>query len=103
MSEKQVVKLFTSCPKCGQDPTPTNEDGRCGKCGEWQVIALEKVIPVRLGRNCVVCGEGFDIIGLGDNRTICPECCVAIKSIKDNRKISWIPNSKGGEPNCRRK
>lgn len=99
MSEKPFAKLFTPCPKCGQDPTPTNDEGRCGKCGAWQVIALEEVSAVRLGRNCIVCGEGFDLMGVGDNRTICPDCCATIKSIKNNRKISWIPNSRGGEPN----
>ena len=99
MSEKPFVKLFTPCPKCGQDPTPTNKDGRCGKCGAWQVIALEEVSPVRLGRNCVVCGEWFDLMGLGDNRTICPECCEAIKGIKVNCKRNWVAGSKGGKPN----
>ena len=103
MSEKPVVKLFTPCPNCGQYPTPTNDEGRCGKCGAWQVITLEKVSPIRLVRYCTVCGEGFKLMGMGDNRTICPDCCEAIKSIKNNRKISWIPNSRGGEPNCRRR
>lgn len=99
MSEQQVVKLFTPCPMCGQDPTPTKDGGRCGKCGAWQVI-LKELRPVRLGRVCIVCGEGFDLMGYVDNRTICPDCCAAIKSIKDNRKSNWIPNSRGGEPNC---
>lgn len=100
MSEIPVVKLFTPCPNCGQDPTPTNDKGRCGKCGALLFIKLEHASPIRLGRDCIVCGEGFELMEMGDNRTICPDCCAAIKSIKNNRKISWIPNSRGGEPNC---
>jgi len=101
MSEKQTVKFFMPCPKCGQDPTPTNDEGRCGKCGAWLATTkLKEISPVRLGRHCIVCGEGFDIMGHGDYRTICPSCCKAIKSLKVNCKINWVANSKGGEPNC---
>lgn len=55
-----------------------------------------------IGRSCIVCGNEFDLMGIGDQRTICPDCCNAIKTIKDNSKSTWIPDSKGGEPNCRR-
>lgn len=55
-----------------------------------------------IGRLCIVCKEGFNLLGPGDPRTICPDCCKAIKNIKDNSKSNWIPDSKGGEPNCRR-
>ena len=57
----------------------------------------------KIGRYCIVCGEGFDLIGIGDTRTICPDCCNAIKNLKDNIKRNWIPDSKGGEPNHRKK
>lgn len=55
-----------------------------------------------IGRLCIVCGEGFDLMGLGDTRAIFPDCCKAINEIKNNSKRNWIPDSKGGEPNCRR-
>lgn len=55
-----------------------------------------------IGRLCIVCGEGFDLIGIGDPRTVCPDCCKAIKTLKANSKRNWIPDSKGGEPNHRR-
>ena len=55
-----------------------------------------------IGRLCIVCKEGFVLLGPGDPRTICPDCCNAIKTLKDNSKRNWIPDSKGGEPNCRR-
>lgn len=96
------AKLFTPCPSCGEDPDPITKDGRCGHCGEWLVIKLDAASLVRLGRDCIVCGEGFDINGTGDNRTICPECCEAIKGIKENSKRNWVAGSKGGEPNCRK-
>ena len=32
-----------------------------------------------------------------------PDCCKAIKNLKDNSKRNWIPDSKGGEPNYRKK
>lgn len=58
MSEKQVVKLFMPCPNCGQDPTPTNDEGRCGKCGAWQVIAADVMHSiVKYGRNCIKEGK----------------------------------------------
>lgn len=38
-------------------------------------------------------------MGLGDTRAICPDCCKAIKTLKDNSKSAWIPDSKGGEEN----
>ena len=53
-------------------------------------------------RLCIVCKEGFNLLGLNDPRTICPDCCKAIKSIMANSKSNWIPDSKGGEPNHRR-
>lgn len=55
-----------------------------------------------IGRRCIVCGKGFELRGIGDNRTICPDCFKAIKTLKDDSKSNWIPDSKGGEPNCRR-
>ena len=51
----------------------------------------------------IVCGTGFTLMGINDRRMICPDCCKAINEIKDNRKSNWIPDSKGGEPNCRRR
>lgn len=52
-----------------------------------------------IGRLCIVCKKGFNLLGPGDPRTICPDCCNAIKNLKDNSKRNWIPDSKGGEPN----
>lgn len=52
-----------------------------------------------IGKLCIVCKEGFNLMGIDDPRTICPDCCKAIKTIKENCKRNWIPNSKGGEPN----
>ena len=55
----------------------------------------------KIGRFCIVCGDGFNLMGIGDPRTICPDCCKAIKTIKDNSKRNWIPDSKGVEHNHR--
>lgn len=35
-----------------------------------------------IGRLCIVCKEGFNLLGLSDPRTICPDCCKAINEIK---------------------
>lgn len=56
-----------------------------------------------IGRLCIVCKEVFKLHGPGDPRTVCPDCSKAIKTIKDNSKSNWIPDSKGGEPNNRKK
>lgn len=61
-------------------------------------IPLEKN-AFTIGRLCIVCKNGFNLLGPSDPRTICPDCCKAIKNLKDNSKKNWIPDSKGGEPN----
>ena len=55
-----------------------------------------------IGRCCIVCGKVFELMGIGDPRTVCPDCCKTINEIKNNSKRNWIPDSKGGEPNYRR-
>lgn len=61
-------------------------------------IPLEKN-AFTIGRLCIICKEGFNLLGPGDPRTICPDCCKTINEIKNNLKRNWIPNSKGGEAN----
>lgn len=55
-----------------------------------------------IGRLCIVCKEGFNLLGPDYPRTICPDCCRTINEIKKNSKSNCIPDSKGGEPNYRR-
>lgn len=94
------AKSFTPCPSCGEDPNPITKDGRCGHCGKWLFYVIEvDESTMHCGRNCMVCGENFELGGYGDNRTICPECCEVIKGIKVNCKRNWVAGSKGGEPN----
>lgn len=62
-------------------------------------MAIEYVIEVdestmHLARDCMVCRESFELGGHGDNRTICPDCCEAIKSIKDKCKKTGLPDQK---------
>ena len=95
------MAIFTPCPSCGKDPHPTTEDGRCGHCGAWLVTVLKTVSPIiaaRSRRACIVCGEGFDLMGAGDRNIICPDCRSAIIELKQSRKRNWVAGSNGGDP-----
>lgn len=61
-----------------------------------------KPAPIRIGRICMICEQVFLLKGHGDRQLICPECHNALKELEANRKCNWEPNSKGGEPNCKR-
>lgn len=54
------------------------------------------------GRVCAVCKQDFPLLGFKDPSTICPDCYKAINELVSSRKRNWTPDSKGGEPNCRR-
>lgn len=55
-------------------------------------------------QKCLFCSNGralyseHVVLGI----FICDDCKKIISERKESHKSSWIPNSKGGEPNCRR-
>lgn len=37
--------------------------------------------PLKIGRNCIICEQGFDLFSERDPRQICPSCCAALRDI----------------------
>ncbi|MBR6449759.1 MAG: hypothetical protein IKS96_07435 [Fibrobacter sp.] len=68
---------------------------------EFGFIEL-KPAPIKVGRICMICNHGFILRGPDDRQLICPECSNALNELEASRKCNWEPNSKGGEPNCKR-
>lgn len=62
----------------------------------------ERFIEIKIGRDCIFCGETIILRSASDPTCVCADCCRYLHERKQSRKSSWIPNSKGGEPNCRR-
>ena len=51
-----------------------------------------------IGRICIVCKEGFNLLGPGDPRTICPDCCNVIKNIRTTAKALGFTIPRAGSP-----
>ena len=60
-------------------------------------------VEMHLSRNCIICAGMVRIFSPSDPTCICDDCRKYLNERNQSRKSNWIPNSKGGEPNCRRR
>ena len=61
-----------------------------------------KQVHGEIGRYCIFCGETIILRSASDPTCVCVDCRKFLNERKKSHKSNWIPNSKGGEPNCRR-
>lgn len=55
-----------------------------------------------IGR-CSICGSPENLYTpYQRSKFICDDCIKSLKEMRQTHKSNWIPDSKGGEPNCRR-
>lgn len=65
-----------------------------------EYIRIDDIKLSGIGVKFQTCGDSMPILR-GRQFPICDECINKLRRLVNNVSI-WVPNSKGGEPNCRR-